>query len=187
MVYADPYIVAYPSGNIIRFNHIIPEDISLEDIAWHNSQSTRFNGGTKFTYWIGQHQILVSDLLKGTMAYPYGLHHDDEEFGLGDIVKPIKEQCGDKVQMWGDNLRIACYRKFIPSFTMKELSKIEDQLNAADLLACLIENKQLKNNAELGEKYYGKLPNIEIKPMTPEEVRREFLARAYEIMGERYE
>ena len=184
MVYADPYIITYPNEKIIRFNHIIPEDILLEDITLHNSQSTRFNGGTKFLYWILQHQILVSDLLKGTKVYPYGLHHDDEEAFIGDIVKPVKEYCGDRVKAWGDNLRIACYRKFVPSFTTKEFYEIEDQLEAADLLACMIEKKCLKNDVEFEEKYCGELPDIKIRPMTPKEVRIEFLTRAYEIQGD---
>lgn len=71
-----------------------PEDVALEDIAHALSNQCRFNGHVRCFYSVAQHAVLVSgEVYRRTRDYHlalWGLHHDDEEAYLGDMVKPLK-------------------------------------------------------------------------------------------------
>ena len=70
------------------------ELVCVEDIAHALSLQCRFNGHCRELYTVAQHAVLVArEVYRETsnleMAF-WGLHHDDEEAYLGDIVKPLK-------------------------------------------------------------------------------------------------
>jgi hypothetical protein len=73
---------------------IRPEDVCIEDVAHHLSQINRYNGATPYPYSVGQHALLVADLLMHIGAPVIvelaGLHHDDSEIWLGDMTTPLK-------------------------------------------------------------------------------------------------
>ncbi len=69
-------------------------DINIYDIAHSISMIVRFNGHIKFFYSVGQHCILVSEVLKDSnysvKMQLYGLLHDASEAYFQDIITPLK-------------------------------------------------------------------------------------------------
>jgi hypothetical protein len=71
-----------------------PELVDVEDIAHALSMQCRFNGHCRQFYSVAQHAVVVArEVYRATsdieLAF-WGLHHDDEEAYLGDIVRPLK-------------------------------------------------------------------------------------------------
>lgn len=71
-----------------------PEDIHAEDIAHHLGMICRYGGATKFHFPVAQHAVLICRWLRYVGADPmtqaWGLHHDDPEAFIGDVIRPIK-------------------------------------------------------------------------------------------------
>ena len=69
-------------------------DIVLVDIAHALANSCRFNGHCRTFYSVAQHAVEVAKYLREFNAAPevqlWGLHHDDAEAYLGDMVQPLK-------------------------------------------------------------------------------------------------
>ena len=87
-------IKMYPSG--IYFDLLDPQlwDIKPSDIAHHLSLLNRFVGGTPSAYSVGEHCLLVSNLVERatgdrTLALA-GLLHDATEGYLGDVSGLLK-------------------------------------------------------------------------------------------------
>lgn len=82
------------SGRQIDLARPIVADIQLEDIAHALANSCRFNGHCKTFYSVAQHAVEVAKYLRHYGAHPkiqlWGLHHDDAEAYLGDMVQPLK-------------------------------------------------------------------------------------------------
>lgn len=68
-----------------------PDQIDIEDIAHALAIQARFNGHTREPYSVAQHSVLVSHLVPPEHAFE-GLMHDSPEFGVGDVVSPLKRQ-----------------------------------------------------------------------------------------------
>jgi hypothetical protein len=71
-----------------------PELVNIEDIAHALANQCRFNGHVSSFYSVAQHAVIVSlevfRRTKDPVTALWGLHHDDEEAYLGDMVKPLK-------------------------------------------------------------------------------------------------
>lgn len=74
--------------------NMTPDDVCIEDIAHHLSQVNRYNGATPYPYSVGQHSLLVADLLMIGGAGPRvelaGLLHDASEAYINDVTTPVK-------------------------------------------------------------------------------------------------
>jgi hypothetical protein len=84
------------SGCRFHFLDPQPEDIVLEDIAMSLSRLCRYNGHSKRWYSVAEHTCIMADwVMKQSWATPLhgltALHHDDAEFILGDLIRPIKD------------------------------------------------------------------------------------------------
>jgi hypothetical protein len=68
--------------------------VYLDDIAHHLAQVNRFNGAARRPISVAEHTILVADRLHsqghGAPTILAGLHHDDAEYILNDICRPLK-------------------------------------------------------------------------------------------------
>lgn len=70
------------------------EDIDLVDIAHHLSLICRFGGACKEFYSVGQHSLLVRELVVNAsadkMTQLTALLHDAAEAYIGDLIRPLK-------------------------------------------------------------------------------------------------
>lgn len=144
-----PYIYTYSGYN---FKYGDPNQfVVLEDIVRHLCNQTRFTGATVEPYTIGQHAVLVADILDEWGCDPltqyYGLHHDDHEAYMGDVATPL--------QVWLKNLNnghdiIAEAKKHLDNLIMPQLGVpwpaqpgIWEVVKQADAAAFVCEASQL--------------------------------------------
>lgn len=91
----DDFIETY-TGNNFYFNDIENSVINIKDIAWSLCQMPRYNGHTKVPWSVGQHSLLVLDLVEfNKTLMKYALLHDAAEAYLGDMVGPLKRHLPD--------------------------------------------------------------------------------------------
>ena len=73
-----------------------PEDIDIRDIAHALSRQCRYNGHVYGFLSVARHSIWVAELLLDATGDARlaleGLHHDDSETYLGDMVRPLKHR-----------------------------------------------------------------------------------------------
>ncbi len=71
-----------------------PDSIYPEDIAHSLSRLCRYNGHSTRHYSVAEHCILMADYLEhqgfGPCACLTALHHDDAEYIMGDLARPVK-------------------------------------------------------------------------------------------------
>lgn len=89
-----PNCVEMASGRFVDVLHPDPATITLDDIAHHLAQANRYNGACARPLSVAEHTLLVVDRLirqgYGWRTCLLGLHHDDAEAILGDVVRPLK-------------------------------------------------------------------------------------------------
>jgi len=172
----------FPSGQLIDPLKPDPDQIELADIAHALSQINRFNGHTRFPYSVGQHSLLVCDLVPEP-AKLEGLMHDAVECYVQDIVLPLKSV--DKM---------AGYREIEDSWAEAVSKKFElgmgywhDEIKLADRKALATELKQLVNvddTVSVDGKVVYPL-DIVIPRMLPEVVEDLFIATFIKLAGDR--
>ncbi len=82
-------------GTQFYFNSPTSDMIHVEEIAHALSLLCRYNGHTRRYYSVAEHCILMADwVAKQTWATPLdvltALHHDDAEYIIGDLARPVK-------------------------------------------------------------------------------------------------
>jgi len=77
------------------------DEVDIEAICHSLSQNCRFNGQTKFNWTVGQHSILVKNIINKSLKVTdnirpitelIGLLHDASEAYLSDICRPFKKE-----------------------------------------------------------------------------------------------
>lgn len=80
------------TGIYADFDNLAALDVRLEDVAHHLSMRVRFGGACNAFYSVAQHARRVAELV--ALYEPEheldALHHDDTEYLIGDMVKPMK-------------------------------------------------------------------------------------------------
>lgn len=66
-----------------------PDEIDVYDIANALAKVCRFGGHPDYFYSVAQHAVHVSRLVPAGFELE-GLHHDDAEYILADVIRPIK-------------------------------------------------------------------------------------------------
>ena len=89
-------ILTYPSGLYVNPLDLDPALVRVEDVAHHLSRQARFSGATSgaYAYSVAQHVCLCAYLAQahgGPELQYAALHHDDAEYVLQDLVRPLKE------------------------------------------------------------------------------------------------
>jgi 5'-deoxynucleotidase YfbR-like HD superfamily hydrolase len=161
------------SGRHIDPLDLQPEDIDLEDIAHHLSMQCRWSGATRYHYSVAQHTYLASYLVPPDEAYD-ALHHDDAEYALQDMAKPLKNHMTLGKAYRGAEQRIE--RVIGPHLDVR--FPVTENTKAADLLMLCAEADQLIHGRQHWT-YYQDFPaaDIDIKKWTPERAKKMWLAR----------
>lgn len=167
-------------GTYFDFEHPERSVINVEIVAHALSHLCRFTGHCLDFYSVAQHAVVVSHLVPPEFAWE-GLHHDDGEAFIGDMVSPLK--------------------KLIPGF--KELERRVDavvwrhfglpevlppEVKRADLVALRTEQRDLMHQAGgLWTSLHGidPAPHIKIVPMAPALARQAYLDRHAELLSQR--
>ena len=142
------------SGQVLDFNFIKPENVSIEDIAHSLSFQCRFNGHTKRFYSVAEHSLILRDLVQEESGIQNlnrriaAMLHDAAECYLGDITKPAKEPLfiGEAVE--GQILRVIFEAFGIP------FSSFDEELKAMDSDLCIMEGFFLIGGMYWSRAYY---------------------------------
>jgi 5'-deoxynucleotidase YfbR-like HD superfamily hydrolase len=82
------------SGTRVDLWETKPEQINIDDIAWHLTGVMRFTGAGKRSVSVAEHSMRVHDMLRYAGASPaaclWGLLHDAHEAYVSDISTPLK-------------------------------------------------------------------------------------------------
>ena len=156
-----------------------PEDIFIEDVAHHLSCINRFCGATREPYSVAQHCCHVSDLLPEHLRFE-GLHHDDPEFVLNDLHRPLKyglPQYLELEKIWW--AVIAAKYGLTPVEPCSEVKRIDNVLvvtERRDLLPAGGPQWEV-------QKHYQPDPNLIIQPWPAWRAEHEFLERHVELLS----
>lgn len=128
--------------------------LTVEQVADALSGINRYNGWT-FPFWsVASHACLVAEIIAamadyGTLVILEGLHHDDHECLVGDMVQPLK-------QSLSDDTRIECIRASVKAQRAVQLhlgmptgmlgTSYNAVIKAADLAALEAERRVLFSN-----------------------------------------
>ena len=84
------------SGKQFYFGAPTDDMIQVEDVAYALSYLCRYNGHTKRHYSVAEHCVLMADWVKrhggGPRECLTALHHDDAEYIIGDLARPVKNK-----------------------------------------------------------------------------------------------
>jgi hypothetical protein len=159
------------SGQIITFRNIKPDQIKIEDIAYHLAGIPRFCGGTRPRYTVGQHSIACTKVDNFSRQFTLALLlHDAEEYIFQDVPAPIKPFVVSYTDL-ANNAREIILAKF---GALKAYREYSGALNSIDKKMYRTECAQLRTH-----KYGDDVYPIELKYQDPADVEREFLEIYY--------
>lgn len=121
-------IVETVSGQQIDLQNPKPENITVEDIAWHLSLINRFNGATEeHGITVASHSLFVCNLVyqqtKSNLLALHGLLHDAHEAYIGDITRPVKMLPGmdELLKSYSDPLQVCILEALgVPDISAEE-------------------------------------------------------------------
>lgn len=180
-----------PSGRFVSMRDPQPKDITVEDIAHKLAQINRYGGSTSHPYSVAQHAVFVAERLKRQgfprMTQLLGLHHDDPEFVLMDIPRPVKELFGEPYKALTRRFEGAIWE----ALGLPEVHPITKQIiKAADNYALLVEARMMMPSGGHRWDYLKELDGLPSRVIIPNyftgeqhwEVSRDaFLARHKEL------
>jgi len=121
-------------------------DVNLDDIAYHLSGINRFNHATSRCYSVAEHSLLVSEICERDLgitdpaALLAALMHDAHEAYLGDILHPVKQLLGEKLQVLEWSLEQAVQQRY---GLLTANRAYHTQIKLADLMALATERRDL--------------------------------------------
>jgi hypothetical protein len=109
-----------PNGVIVTASKLFlniqnpkPEQICIEDIALGLSRECRFGNQTKHPYYVAQHSVLVSSLVRPEIKLR-ALLHDASEAYIKDIPSPLKHSMISYYEI-EERLMNVIFQKFCPN------------------------------------------------------------------------
>lgn len=164
------------------FNLLAPRacDVSIEDIAHHLAAEPRFNGATRKPYVVGQHSVLVAELVPPEDALA-ALLHDGPEAYCKDAHRPLKkliERVYSPIE----------FRVWCAIATQFELAlDLPESVKHADQVLLATEIRDLIHPCDLRDEALAMLPMPlprEIEVWSAFEAEQAFLARFRELQGQ---
>lgn len=154
------------------------DEIVLEDIAHALSRICRFNGHSQVHYSVAQHAVIVSHLVPWVFAFE-GLHHDDAEAYLSDLVRPVKKNIPQYKEI-ERGLEDCIAERFQLMYPFPESVHDIDSRIVADEASALFQRVPPWTNA------YRKL-GVRIRPVPAFIAKQLYLHRHKELTDMRYE
>lgn len=178
-----PSFVHTFSGLYIDPLNLQPEDVLIADIAHHLSNQCRFQGGPKWHYSVAQHAWLVSydpEVVAAGREWD-ALHHDDAEWVLQDMAKPLKVDPYLGRSYRGLEKRIE--RVLAPILGVK-FPTDDCEVKRADIRCLVTEARDIMHGTDSWGYYQDIVPYTEtIKKWSPEKAERKWLARYNELLA----
>ena len=184
------------SGRRLDLLDPTPMDIEIQDIAHGLAFVARWNGQTQgdWPYSVAEHSLLVEQIF--TRSNPgiaprwslAALLHDAPEYVIGDMISPVKAAVGPDYAALDERLTAAIHLRFgLPATLPKP---IKAAIKQADRISAWAEATQIAgfSTAE-ADRLFGAPPaelrrGLVISPQPPALVRRGFLDRHAEIIGQ---
>lgn len=138
------------------------DTIKIMDICHGLSMMNRFNGHTVFPYSVGQHSLLMSNILmyygrSDDMIQKAALLHDASEAYISDLTRPVKNRIPGYREIEA-RLQKAIYDKYEVSLTPED----EDFLTRADNTMLVLERDQILNTPTIA---WAAPPTLNLQPI----------------------
>lgn len=175
-----------------RFDYLEPEKsvFSMQDIAQGLSRINRFIGQTITPFSVAQHSVNVSYIVPPEQAFA-ALLHDAAEAFVGDVPSPLKQVLGEAWKRLEDRVEAELFKRLNVNPHTSEI-KYADLLMLATERRCLfpaddgtpweclegITPLDMSGGVPYAWKYFRIGGRVD-----PEEARRAFLARYFELGG----
>jgi hypothetical protein len=158
-----------------------PSAILIEDIAHSLSMQVRWNGHLKVFFSTAQHCVNVSHHVPPGCEF-WGLMHDGDEYIVGDMCSPIKCFMQEFREV-EDGIAHAIRTRFnIPydEYIRAEVKKIDTWMAFQEGRTHL-KHPELIDFWQIREPDYTPSVPLDLRPWTPKQAKRRFLARFREI------
>lgn len=155
-------------------------DVDLFDIAHALAMICRYGGHVDRFYSVAEHCVLMSEAVAPENA-PWALLHDATEAYLGDMIRPLKGAMPEYRAVEDQLMRVICNRFGLGW-------ECPAEVKMADLRILRDERNALMTRPPLPWHSIEHVPalNVEIHGWSPEEAKRRYLDRLYELeMGHR--
>lgn len=173
------------SGRMVDPLDLKPEDVCIEDVAHHLALQCRFSGAVRVFYSVAQHAVLASMLPSVVEAGEEwdALHHDDAEYVLQDMARPLKhdERLGQAYRGAEKRIEKVIGEVFGARFPMSPV------VHDADTTMLVTEARDLMHGTEKWSGSYKNHPPAEftISAWSPKRAEQKFLARYAELLVHR--
>lgn len=189
-----PGMIETFTGDTYYFDDPDPTHIHLADIAHALSNHCRYAGHTKRFYSVGEHSLLVRNILKAQgfseLVQFVGLFHDAHETYVMDAPRPLKPLLGDAfVQVANKaDAAIATWLSTHSKYAISADFFHTSIVKKADNMALVYERKQLMTAPpERWEQGFEDVPGLpegmlpQLGRLTPEIIERRFIKAANEL------
>ncbi len=180
VVDGPPSVLAHVLGDVIDVTQLPAEKVDISDIAQTLSHCNRFAGRTPYPYSVAQHAVLVSYLTSRKHAYE-GLHHDDTEAFVGDVISTFKTDTQRELEQ---RVRL----RLVPVLGLDPVEP--PAVKDADLRALRLEQSllQLRGDVKVSGMALGQLRHLRdvielVRPMHHKRAAELYLARHWELLG----
>lgn len=167
-----------------------PEEVTIEDIAWHLAYINRFAGAAKFGVSVAAHSLVVEKLYgrlrpdASPKGCAFALLHDAAEAYIGDITRPVKQAIRHVAGNVLDQIERRILDAISARFGLWQFGRGE--LHEADSMACAIEREFFLEPAHFEWAALPPIPDdarelAQVYGYAPDYVRRLFLQRFREL------
>lgn len=177
-----PSLIHTYSGLMVDPLDLQPGDVCIEDIAHALANQCRFSGHTSTFYSVAQHAVLVSRVVPPPFAWD-ALHHDDPEYILQDMAKPLKNHpsLGQAYRAAERRIERVIGEVFGVTFPVPPAVK------EADILLLVTEARDLMHGTDTWAYYNDVVPaNFTITGWSPKAAEKKFMQRFEELTDWRH-